>query len=147
MATYLTSFFYWYSPVKEYEVIKRMKESVNSPDGENNGNDTCINEPVIIQAAARNMPNGMLDPSKFSEEEAEKRCTFQKMCVPICVTKEDLDKTKLRKTKTRPPRTKFMPRSPVCEEILLRECKKSIQQILIKELSRYFKEHPGSIVM
>ncbi|RLI49671.1 hypothetical protein DRO61_04780 [Candidatus Bathyarchaeota archaeon] len=122
MASYWTSFFYWWSPADE-------------------------KEPIIIQAAARNMPNGMLDPSKLSKEEAATKCTLQRTCIPICVTKNDLENINLRKTKTRPPKTRFMPRSPVCEELLLREYKKSIQQILIEELTRYFKERPGLIVM
>jgi hypothetical protein len=109
MASYFSYFFYWWTPVEESDVVKKIKE------------------PIIIQAAARNMPNGMLDPSKFSKEESETKCTFQKTRIPICVTKKDLETIKLRKTTTRPPQTEFESRNPVC-----------------RELDRYFKEHPVS---
>ena len=123
MTSYFASFFWW-SRVEENSDPNKKKE------------------PIIIQAAARNMPNGMLDPSKFSKEESETRCTFQRTCIPICVTKKDLEAIKLRKTTTRPPKTKFMPNNPVYEELLLRNYKKSIQKVLVEELRRYFEEHP-----
>lgn len=121
MASYFASFFWW----------SRVEE---------NGDPNKKKEPIIIQAAARNMPNGMLDPSKLSKEEASTRCMFQRTCIPICVTKKDLETIKLRKTTTRPAKTKFMSNNPLCAELLLRNYKKSIQKVLVEELLRYFKE-------
>lgn len=125
MTSYITSFFYWWSPVEENDASEKKKE------------------PIIIQAAARNMPNGMLDPSKLSKEEAGTRCMLQRTCIPICVTKKDLEAIKLRKTTTRPAKTKFTPNNPVCEELLFRNYKKNMQKLLVEELCRYFEAHPA----
>jgi len=122
MTSYFTSFFYWWSPIEEDPNTKK--------------------EPVIIQAAARNMPNGMLDPSKLSKEEAKTKCLLQKKCIPICVTRKDLEMIKLRKTVTQPTRIKFFSTNPLCQEIELRNYKKNTQKNLIEELQKYFKEHP-----
>jgi hypothetical protein len=123
-ADYLPNFFFWWTTVDE-----KNDESLTQ------------NTPIMMHAAARNMPNGMLDPSQFSPADSKTKCLFQRKCIPICVTKKDLDNVKLRKTTTNPPRTKFTTTHPVYSELLFRRYKKQTQQTLVKELHKYFEKH------